>query len=119
MINEALLTKEVQDYIDENRPIDISKVSLKGSPFKNIDAKELATQIQTKKASQKKLPTWFKQYGIIFPPKLNLEQASSEITAQYKSTLIEECSTLLDLTGGFGVDDFYFSKKAKEVIHAE
>lgn len=119
MINPALLRDEVQDYIIKNIDTDINKLILKGSPFATIDVKELATQIQTKKASQKKLPTWFKHKGIIFPNKLNLEQASSELTAQYKCSLIKPKTSLIDLTGGFGVDGYYFSKIAVQVIHYE
>lgn len=119
MFNPALLTDEVQDYIVKNIDADINKLILKGSPFANIDVKELAVQIQTKKASQKKLPTWFQYKGIIFPPKLNLEQASSELTAKYKSSLIKPNTILIDLTGGFGVDDYYFCKVASQVIHTE
>ena len=119
MVNEALLKEEVQDYIDNHLNDDISKIVLKKSPFKNIKSQELAEQIQSKKAIQKKLPHWFKTQNIVYPPKLNLEQASSESTAYYKSTLIAPKSSVIDLTGGFGVDDFYFAKRASKVIHCE
>ena len=36
----------------------------------------------------------------------------------YKSTIVSGTS-LIDLTGGFGVDDFYFAKKLKAVAHCE
>lgn len=118
MINKALLDKEVQDYIRLNADADVNKIILKGSPFKDIDVKEIANQIQGRKATAKKLPLWANTDGIIYPPKLNLEQSSSEITALYKSKLVKNAN-LVDLTGGFGVDDFYFAKEAKEVVHCE
>lgn len=117
-MNKALLDKEVQDYIRLNADADVNKIILKGSPFKNIDVKEIANQIQGKKSTLKKLPLWANTDGIIYPPKLNLEQSSSEITALYKSKLVKNAK-LVDLTGGFGVDDFYFAKEAKEVVHCE
>ncbi len=117
-MNKALLDKEVQDYIRLNADVDVNKIILKGSPFKGIDVKEIANQIQGKKATAKKLPLWANTDGIIYPPKLNLEQSSSEITALYKSKLVKNAK-LVDLTGGFGVDDFYFAKEAKEVVHCE
>ena len=59
-----------------------------------------------------KLPTWFQNKVIFYPPKLNLEQTSSEITAKYKATIFKGAA-MADLTGGFGVDSFYFSKKSR------
>ena len=68
--------------------------------------------------SEKKLPTWFKTKGILFPPQLNLEQSSSEITAQYKKSLLKK-GTLIDLTGGFGVDVMAFAEDLEQVYHCE
>lgn len=118
MINPAILDEEVQLFIDKNLDADINKLILKKSPFAKVSSKELAEQIQSKKSIQKKLPTWFNTKGIIFPPKLNTEQSSSEQTAAYKNNLILN-GDLVDLTGGFGIDDYYFSKKAKHVTHCE
>lgn len=118
MINKALLEEDVQLFINKNLDTDINKLILKKSPFENISSKELAEQIQSKKSIQKKLPTWFNNTGIIFPPKLNAEQSSSELTAAYKAELILK-GDLIDLTGGFGIDDYYFAKKASHVTHCE
>src|SRR6476646_9182858 len=104
-INPEILKPEVQDFIHEHLKTDLQKLILKGSPFPTITIQELAIQIEGKNKSEKKLPTWFKTKGILFPPKLNLEQASSEITAKYKASLISS-GNLIDLTGGFGIDDF-------------
>ena len=67
---------------------------------------------------KKKQPTWFNSLGIYYPAKLNIEQTSSEKTALYKSAMVEG-ELLIDLSGGFGVDSFYFSKKIKTVVHCE
>ena len=66
----------------------------------------------------KKFPLWAHTTNCYYPPNLNLEQTSSEITARYKSALVSG-GTLLDVTGGFGIDDYYFSKVMQEVIHCE
>jgi len=42
----------------------------------------------------------------------------SEISAQYKASIIKG-KTLIDLTGGFGIDCFYFAKKFHKVTHCE
>lgn len=117
-MNKELLTTEVQEFIDANLHSDINKLLLGKSPFPGITTKELAQQIDSKKRSEKKLPTWFNTSGIYFPPKLNIEQASSEPTARYKAELIRG-NSLADLTGGFGVDDYFFSKRSNEVVHIE
>lgn len=117
-MNNKLLAKAVQDYINTNLNADVNQIALAKSPFEGITSAELAIQITAKKKSEKKLPTWFHTENIYYPPVLSIEQTSSEITAKYKSKLANE-DTLIDLTGGFGVDTYYFAKKVKEVIHCE
>ncbi len=117
-MNETILHTDVQFYIQDNLKADINKLILKGSPFKNITVQELANQIIAKQKSQKKLPTWFNCNNIYYPPKLSIEQTSSEITANYKSKIIKGKS-IIDITGGFGVDCFAFSKYFNKVTHCE
>ncbi|NEV94382.1 SAM-dependent methyltransferase [Psychroflexus sp. YR1-1] len=109
---------EVFRFIEDNLNTPVPKLILSGSPFKSIDVKHLVNQIVGKKKAIKKLPTWFKHQEIIYPPKLNLEQTSSEITANHKSKSISG-TRLIDLTGGFGVDDYYFSKRITELTYTE
>ena len=117
-MNALVFNPEVQAYIQENLHSDITKLILKKPIFDGISNTELAEYIQGKIASEKKLPTWFNTPDIYFPKKLAIEQSSSEKTAAYKSLLIQGDS-LLDLTGGFGVDSYYFSKTSKQVTHIE
>lgn len=93
-------------------------VLLKKSPFEGIDPKELAQQIASRQKCQFKLPLWFNTPGIYYPKKTNIEQCSSEITAAYKAEIVGGKS-LLDLSGGYGVDSVFFSKKMQEVWHTE
>ena len=117
-MNLNILNNEVQDYINSNYNLPVSKLLLKGVSFDGVSVLELAQQIESKLKSKSKLPTWFSTKNIYYPPKLNLEQTSSEQTASYKSTLISGFS-IIDLTGGFGVDCFYFSKHFQKVVHCE
>ncbi|WP_365319295.1 class I SAM-dependent methyltransferase [uncultured Winogradskyella sp.] len=114
----SILNTEVQDFINANLNEDISKLLLNGISFSEIEAKDIIKQIEAKKRSKKKLPTWFNSKNIYFPNKLNIEQTSSEVTANYKANLVSG-NSLIDLTGGFGVDAYYFSKRIKNVIHCE
>lgn len=75
-------------------------------------------QIESKSKAKDKLPQWFLTENIVYPPKISIEQTSSEKTALYKSSLISG-ESLIDLTGGLGIDDFYFSKNIKTVAHCE
>ena len=114
----SILNTEVQNFINANLNEDISKLLLNGISFSEIEAKDIIKQIEAKKRSKKKLPTWFNSKNIYFPNKLNIEQTSSEVTANYKANLVSG-NSLIDLTGGFGVDAYYFSKRIKNVIHCE
>ncbi|HET8808798.1 MAG TPA: class I SAM-dependent methyltransferase [Flavobacteriaceae bacterium] len=96
----------------------MTKLVLKGSPFPKVSVQEIAQQIEGLKKAEKKLPTWFYTKNSLFPKKLNLEQTSSEITAKYKANLVKG-TCLIDLTGGFGVDSFFFSKNIDEVTYCE
>lgn len=113
-----MLIDKVQAFINQHLNSPITSLILKGSPFPEIDIHTLIEQIEAKKKCQEKLPTWFLQNNILYPNKLNIEQTSSEKTAAYKASIING-NSLLDLTGGFGVDDLYFSKYFKEVFHCE
>ncbi len=93
-------------------------VALKKSPFPGIAPAELAQQLSGYQKAQKKLPTWFACPGIYFPPALNLEQCSSEITGLYKASLTGG-KMLLDLTGGFGVDSYFIARHFERVHYCE
>lgn len=117
-MNKNILHPEVQSYINDNLKVNIEQFIFKGSPFKDISVQELANQVIAKQKSEKKLPTWFQTKNIYYPPKLSIEQTSSEITAEYKSKLVNGDS-IIDITGGFGVDCYAFSKRFKKVVHCE
>ena len=117
-MNLAILHKEIQQFINDNLKSNVTKLILKGSPFDNISIQELANQIIAKQKSEQKLYSWFRTNNIYYPPKISIEQSSSEITANYKSNLVKG-NSIIDITGGFGVDCFYFSNFFKEVTHCE
>lgn len=117
-MNKLILNAGVQDYISKNLDTDIMSVLLKKSLFEGVPARELAEQIEAKKKCEYKLPLWFQTPRIYFPNKLHIEQASSETTARYKAALVHG-KTLLDLTGGFGADTYYFAQAIERVTSSE
>jgi len=115
---KELLKPEIQAFINSNIGTDIQKLSLYKNPFPEMDYKIILNQIEAKTKARTKLQTWFNSENIIFPSKISIEQTSSEATANYKSKLISG-KNIIDLTGGFGVDCFYFSNVFERVIHCE
>jgi len=117
-LNKNILNTGVQEFIIKNKNTDIMSVLLKKPIFDDVSNNELVEQLEARKKSEKKLPTWFSASNIYYPNKLNIEQTSSEITAKYKADLVSGKS-LVDVTGGLGVDSYYFSKKTERVYHCE
>lgn len=115
---EELLQPKIQDFITENLGTDSVKLALMRNPFPEVSYAEIINQIISKKKAKEKLTTWFSKTNIIYPKKISIEQTSSESTANYKSSLVSG-EKLIDCTGGFGIDDYYFSKQFKTVIHCE
>jgi len=83
-----------------------------------LDLKTAAAQIALRQKARQKLPTWVVHPHLVFPPALSVEQCSSERTARYKASLVQG-KTLLDLTGGFGVDTVYLGEKMERVTYVE
>lgn len=117
-MNKNILNTHVQEFINAHLNQDITKTILSGSPFAEVAIAEIADQIAAKKKCESKLPLWFQTPNIYFPPPLSVEQASSEITARYKAGLLSP-GTLADLTGGMGVDCFYFSQNHQQTTYIE
>ena len=113
-----LLNPEIQQFINANSDKNITKLALQKNPFPELEWIAVLNQIEAKTKAKLKLPTWFAAENIVYPSKISVEQTSSEKTAAYKASLISG-ENLIDLTGGFGVDDFYFAKRIKTVVHCE
>ena len=112
-----LISSDIQNYINQNLNSDLNKLLLKKSPFSDVTMQEIVQQIKGRKTAEKKFPFLTKE-GIVFPPNLNLEQASSQSTAEYKSQTLSGKS-FLDLTCGFGIDAYFLSKNFDEVTLIE
>ncbi|SFI68799.1 Conserved hypothetical protein 95 [Kaistella treverensis] len=112
-----ILKKEIQDYINANLTSDLHSLLLKKSPFPEVSMQEIVQQIKGKKVAQKKFNFLLKE-GVIFPPNLNLEQASSQATAEFKAKNLSGKS-FVDLTSGFGIDAYFLSQHFDEIILVE
>lgn len=117
-MNKDILKTGVQEFIEKKWNTDMMSVLLKKQLFEGVSQKELVEQLEAKKKCKDKLPTWFNTPFIYYPNKLNIEQTSSEPTAQYKANLIGG-NSLIDLTGGLGIDCYFFSQNFTQIYHTE
>lgn len=111
-------SEESIDFIKDHINDDPAELMLHSRKFPELPMKEIVVQIASRQKAKDKLPEWFSNYDLIFPPKQNLEQASSEITAKFKARFLEGDS-LIDLSGGTGADTFYLSRKMRSTVYVE
>lgn len=118
------ITDETADFVRRHRLDDVRKLALKGDANGSVDLGFALNQIQGWQTARQKLPSWAAADGIVYPPHLNMEQCSSEATARYKSECLKSHhdlskATLIDLTGGFGVDFSIMSQSFGKAIYVE
>ncbi|MGX7666590.1 THUMP-like domain-containing protein [Flavobacterium pedocola] len=117
-MDSPILRPEVQDFINNSMTANFTKIALMKNPFPDIRWNDILNQIASKAKAKDKLPTWYSHKCVLYPSKISIEQTSSEISAKYKASIIDGV-TLIDLTGGFGIDDYYFAQKFNKVAHCE
>ncbi len=109
---------EIYRFISEHKNDDLSKLAFCFAKNKEIDLPFVLQQISGYQKIRKKIPSWYEIDNLHFPLKLSLEQCSSEATAKYKREIIKG-NSLLDLTGGFGIDCAFLSRQFSKVDYVE
>ena len=112
-----------ETFIAQNKNADVRTLAL-GKVPPGVDIHYCLQQIAGWQTAQRKLSSWAKTEGIIYPIKLSLEQCSSEQTALYKQQLVErllpeERKKMVNLTGGFGIDFSFMAKLFAEANYVE
>lgn len=105
-------------FIREHLHDDVNQLLLGAARFRQVEIKKLAGQILSRQKAAKKLPEWYANEALIFPPALSVEQCSSEATARFKSSLLSG-KKLIDVTGGMGVDCYYMSHNFNQTQYFE
>lgn len=118
-----MANKETLSYINIHRTDDPRKLALQSHPS-GVDMQYALEQIAGWQAARRKLPEWAAVDGIVFPPHISMEQCSSQPTALYKRSLAARLSggrgeTLVDLTGGYGVDFSYMAEVFRRGVYVE
>ena len=111
------------EYILAHRTDDVRALALRSADA-GVDKSFCLRQIEAWQTARTKLPRWAATDGILFPPRLNMEQCSSQLTAEYKARLVErllpeERGSLTDLTGGFGVDFSFLAPLFRNAVYVE
>jgi len=113
---EQLKNPEIFDVFLENRENPSKELSLKLRNKNNIPHRAISEQVACYQKAKIKLPHLIDKY--LLYDKIALEQASSEATAIFKTSLIFG-KKIIDLTGGLGIDDIFFSTNFLKVTYCE
>ena len=126
------MTEATLQYVRQHADDDVRQLALRGTKDPEVDLPMALQQIAGRQTARRKLPSWAALENIVYPPHLNMEQCSSEQTARYKAALCRRLlqqeqgtaeshgrSSLLDLTGGFGVDFSWMSSAFDDATYVE
>lgn len=110
-----MFNREEKEFIRNHRGEDADALALKMKNMPGFDKASVLRQLAGYRAALKKMPYILSYEDIVFPVSLSMEQCSSEKTAEYKAGVISGCfhsvAVMADLTGGFGVDFYFLSRK--------
>lgn len=112
------LTRFVQEHLND----DTARLLLNRDKWPEIDIQLAVACIESRHKLRNKVQEWYANPELVFPVRLSAEQCSSTATGFYKAALASEIvpgARIADLTGGLGVDTWYFSRTASEVHYHE
>ena len=132
----SVLLLKTSDFIAEHRherPDAVALVLANQGEKMGFDKEESAFIVRQIEGWQKlssKVPRWTESSTLIYPPRLSLEQCSSQVAAEYKAKLVERIittstsseshlKTMVDLTGGLGVDFSFMAPLFDEATYVE
>lgn len=101
-------------HADKSSP----EVALLLSKNKQLPSEFIINQINGRQKSKSKFPFLVKYSNFIYPNQRAIAQASSEKAANYKSAILK-AKSVLDLSGGMGLDSYFFSKYAERCTYVE
>lgn len=113
------INQETMDFVQQHIQSDTTRLLLQASRYPEIDMPFAVEQILARRQIKEKLPAWYANKGLVFPSKIAAEQCSSELTGLYKQRLVKESDHLCDLTGGLGIDSYFYSLKTRKVTYIE
>ena len=106
----------------------VADLALQRNKYKHLSDEEwrwFLQQVEGRERTADKLPAFGAIEDWWYPVRLSCEQCSSELAARYKAkiitpyTLPHTPSTMVDLTGGYGVDTYFLSEKFSHTDYVE
>ena len=136
--------KDLTEFVTCHLNDDTSRLILDRGKYPQIDMDLAVACIESRRKLKGKIQEWYDEPELIFPVRLSAEQCSSSATGKYKAEVAEKIMrsldfarddrekggnqehrrereewSIMDMTGGLGVDSWFFSKKASKVIYCE
>ncbi|QNL22106.1 RsmD family RNA methyltransferase [Hyphobacterium sp. CCMP332] len=118
MLPEAAFDQEINSFIKKYHEADLSQILLKRPGKKEWDWIWIGQQIEGYQKAKKKIPSIAANSQIIYPKRVSIQQCSSDLTANFKATILKG-KKCLDLSGGFGIDTIHLSHKFDSCIYIE
>ena len=109
-------------FVNEHINDDTARLIMNRAKWPEIDMDMAVNCIESHRKLKGKVQEWCDEPRLVFPRRLSAEQCSSSATGTYKANLASSIVSdykLADLTGGLGVDSWFFSKKASQVLYCE
>ena len=112
------------EFVTDHLNDDTARLILDRKKYPEIEMDLAVACIESRRKLKGKVQEWYDESRLIFPLKLSAEQCSSSATGRYKADLAariaeDKCWSIADLTGGLGVDSWFFSQKAARVLYNE
>jgi hypothetical protein len=109
---------ETTAFIQEHRNLSPAELALLLSKKPHLNKDYIISQVNGLQKVKQKFPFLEDLGSFRFPSPRAFAQASSQLAAAYKASLIEG-SSLIDLNGGMGMDSYFFSKRFEQVHYNE
>lgn len=108
----------------------VADLALQRNKYKHLSDDEwrwFLQQVEGRERTADKLPTFAAIPDWWYPMRLSCEQCSSELAARYKASILPffhegvggRLSTMVDLTGGYGVDTYFLSEHFDHTDYVE
>ena len=137
--------KNLTEFVIKHLNDDTTRLILDRGKYPEIDMDLAVACIESRRKLRGKIQEWYDEPELVFPIRLSAEQCSSSATGRYKAEVAEgiigrsldfarddrgkarddsgkardDRWSIMDLTGGLGVDSWFFSQRASKVIYCE
>lgn len=118
----------MNQIIKKYRELPLDKLALMLASQHEPDATHILQQVEGWQRLRHKVPLWAETEGIEYPHRLALEQCSGQAAAEYKAQVVKRLFadaddatklTMVDLTGGLGVDFSFVAKTFDKATYVE